>query len=201
MKKLVFASAMALQAFALFPRSDSRFELKPDHSDSGSGRVQQLSKRQHPERSAQKCAALESFLKAYPQSTAKAAAYDQMIDCYQQTNQPDALLSAASRLLQIDPNNMKAIYITVSVKKTLCGKALDPSGASTTRRPATMVRHGQKGLSVPKPADTSDADWKTMTANLYPVFHSAIAYDDLVSKKDYAAPSGSTRRVDAFCTR
>ena len=37
-----------------------------------------------------------------------------------------------------------------------------------------------------KPAETSDADWKTLTGNLYPLFHSAIAYDDLVAKKDYA---------------
>ena len=32
----------------------------------------------------------------------------------------------------------------------------------------------------------SDADWKTLTVNAYPVFHSAIAFDDAVSKKDFA---------------
>ena len=196
MKKLVFASAMALAGICLVSTpairalSSSQTIQIQDPAEFNS--YQNASTQNDP---AQKCAALESFLKAYPQSTAKAAAYDQMIDCYQQTNQPDALLSAASRLLQIDPNNMKAIYITVSVKKTLCGKALDPSGASTD--PQTCddgAAMAQKGLSVPKPADTSDADWKTMTANLYPVFHSAIAYDDLVSKKDYA---GAVREYTA----
>ncbi len=32
----------------------------------------------------------------------------------------------------------------------------------------------------------SDADWKNLTGNYYPIFHSAIAFDDMVSKKDYA---------------
>jgi tetratricopeptide (TPR) repeat protein len=132
---------------------------------------------------AQKCAALESFLKTYPQSTAKSAGLDQMIDCYQQTSNLDGALSAATRLLQIDPNNEKAIFVSVYVKKTQCGK-LDPSG-TTSNDPqscddgAVLAR---KGLSIPKPAAMSDSDWKTLTAN----FDSVIALDDMYSKKDYA---------------
>ena len=32
----------------------------------------------------------------------------------------------------------------------------------------------------------SDGDWKKLTSQLYPIFHSAIAFDDMVSKKDFA---------------
>ena len=136
---------------------------------------------------AQKCAALESFLKTYPQSTAKSAALAQMIDCYGQTNQMDKLLSAASRLLQIDPNNPQAIFVSVYVKKQQCSKSLDPSGDSTDPQTCDdAAALAQKGLTVAKPAGTSDADWKTMTGNYYPIFHSAIAFDDMVSKKDFA---------------
>ncbi len=188
MNKLVFASAMALAGMCLVSTpsiralSSSQTIQIQDPAEFNS--YQNASTQNDP---AQKCAALESFLKAYPQSTAKAAAYDQMIDCYQQSNQPDALLSAASRLLQIDPSNMKAIYITVFVKKTQCSKALDPSGSSTDPQTCDdAAAMAQKGLTVSKPAETSDADWKTLTGNLYPLFHSAIAYDDLVAKKDYA---------------
>jgi hypothetical protein len=135
----------------------------------------------------QKCAALESFLKAYPQTTAKSAALDQMIDCYQQTNQGDNALNAATRLLQVDPNNMKAIFVSVYVKKMQCGKSLDPSGSATDPQTCDdAAALAQKALSVAKPADTSDADWKTLTAGTYPIFHSVIAFDDLVSKKDNA---------------
>jgi hypothetical protein len=99
----------------------------------------------------------------------------------------DNLLSAATRLLQIDPNNMKAIFVSVFVKKTQCSKALDPSGSSTDPQTCDdAAALAQKGLIVPKPASMSDADWKTLTGGTYPIYHSAIAFDDLVSKKDYA---------------
>jgi len=45
----------------------------------------------------------------------------------------------------------------------------------------------QKGLALPKPATVSDADWKKQTGATYPIFHSAIALDDIVSKKDVKA--------------
>ena len=55
-----------------------------------------------------KAAALESFLKTYPQSVVKKAVLDMLMDTYQELGDADKTLSAASRLLQVDPNNMKA---------------------------------------------------------------------------------------------
>jgi hypothetical protein len=40
----------------------------------------------------------------------------------------------------------------------------------------------------------SDADWKTLTGNYYPIYHSAIAFDDMVSKKD---PAGAIKEYTA----
>jgi hypothetical protein len=45
----------------------------------------------------------------------------------------------------------------------------------------------QKGLAATKPAATSDDEWKKLTHAAYPIFNSAIALDDVVSKKDYKA--------------
>ena len=45
----------------------------------------------------------------------------------------------------------------------------------------------QKGLTVSKPANVSDEEWKAETAVAYPNFHSTIALDEAASKKDYAA--------------
>jgi len=50
-----------------------------------------------------KASALESFLQAYPQSVVKKAVLDLLIDTYQGTGDADKALSAASRLLQVDP--------------------------------------------------------------------------------------------------
>ena len=135
---------------------------------------------------AAKAAALESFLQTYPQTPVKNGVLDQLIDTYQQLNQPDKVLSAASRLLQVDPNNMKAIFVSVYVKKTQCAKSLDASGVTTDPQTCDdAAALAQKGLTAPKPAGMSDDDWKKLTGGAYPVFHSAIAFDDAVSKKDF----------------
>jgi hypothetical protein len=190
MNKLVFASAMALAGMCLVftPAIEAHGQTIQIQDPAEFNSYQNATTQNDP---AQKCAALESFLKAYPQSTAKSTALAQMMDCYSQSNQPDKLLSAATRLLQIDPNNIQAIFASVYVKKALCGKAVDPSGASTDPQTCDdSAALAQKGLAIPKPASTSDADWKAMTANYYPIFHSAIAYDDMVSKKD---PAGAIK--------
>jgi len=187
MKKLVFASAMALASMSLVSTPALRAQ------DSGQITIQDpaefnayqnFSTQTDP---AQKCSAGESFLQTYPQSVVKKAVLNQLIQCYQQSNQPDKVLSAASRLLQIDPNDMPAILISVYVKKGQCGKSLDASGMSTDPQTCDdAAALAQKGLSAPKPSDMADADWKKLTAGAFPIFDSAIAYDDLVSKKDYA---------------
>jgi len=190
MKKVFFASAMALAGICLVstpaPRAHGQTIQIQDPAEFNS--YQNATTQNDP---AQKCAALESFLKTYPQSTAKSAAIDQMIDCYEATGQMDNIVSAAQRMLQIDPNNEKAIFAAVYVKKTQCGKSLDPSGAATDSQTCDDAGAlAQKGLAIAKPAAMSDADWKTLNAN----FHSAIAFDDMVSKKD---PAGAIKEYTA----
>jgi hypothetical protein len=126
-----------------------------------------------------KAASLETFLTQYPQSVVKKLALDSLVDTYQGLNDTDHTLSAATRLLQVDPNNMKATFISVIIKKGQCGKTQD----AQTCDDAAALAH--KGLLAPKPEGVSDADWKTQTAATYPIFHSAIAFDDAVSKKDF----------------
>jgi tetratricopeptide (TPR) repeat protein len=128
-----------------------------------------------------KASGLESFLQIYPQSVAKKAALDTLVNTYQQLGETDKTLSAATRLLQIDPNNLKAIYISVFIKKSQCAKTSDQQ---TCDDAAALA---QKGLLAVKPAGVSDGDWKKQTDTTAPFFHSAIAVDDMVAKKDPAA--------------
>src|SRR5580698_7156338 len=191
MKKLVFASAMALAGMSLVSVSALRAQ------DGGQGTIQisnpaefnayqQASTQSDP---AAKAAALESFLTTYPQSVVKNAVLDQLMDTYQALNKPDQALSAASRLLQVDPNNPKAILLSVFLDDAACKKDVDPkTGNLTDAQPCDNgAALATKGLTVPKPAATADPDWAKMTAFMYPVFDSAIALDDVLSKKDYAA--------------
>jgi hypothetical protein len=187
MKKLVFASAMAVASLilvstpALRAQDSSQITIQdPAEFNSYQNAITQTDP-------GQKAAALEGFLQAYPQSVVKKAVLDQLIDSYYQLNQPAKVIDAANRLLQVDPNNMKAIYASVNLKKQQCSSALDASGVATdpqTCDDAAVL--AQKGLTAPKPAGTSDADWSKLTSAAYPAFHSAIAFDDAVSKKDFA---------------
>lgn len=184
MKKLVFASAMALasmslvSALVLRAQESGQISLPADQYNAYQNAITQTDP-------AAKAAALEGFLQAYPQTQVKIGVLDQLIDVYNQLNQPDKVLSAASRLLEADPNNLKAIFASVYVKKQQCG-SLDASGMSTNPQACDdAAALARKGLTVPKPASTPDNDWKQLTSAAYPSFHSAIAFDDAVSKKDF----------------
>jgi hypothetical protein len=180
MKKIVFASVMALASLGLFSApmlraQDSTITIKdPAEFNTYNNAIGQSDPKA-------KASALESFLLAYPQSVVKGAVLDLLIDTYQGLGDADKTLGAASRLLQADPNNMKAIFISVFLKKAQCAKTGD---AQTCDDAAALAR---KGLLAPKPAGTSDADWKKLTSGTYPAFHSAIALDLAVSKKDFKA--------------
>jgi hypothetical protein len=183
MKKLVLASAMALASVCLV----SAPTLCAQGADQGTIQIsnpaefnayQQATSQTDPNA---KATALEEFLKNYPQSVVKKSVLEDLLGAYQQLNKVDELLSAASRLLQVDPNNMHAIYVSVALKKSQCLKS---SEAQVCGDAGAL---GRKGLAVPKPEATSDADWKKMTDATYPIFHSAIALDYVNSKKDFKA--------------
>jgi hypothetical protein len=179
MKKLVFAFVMALASTSLVYTPTLRAQDSITIKDPVEYNAYQMAITQSDPKA--KAAALESFLQSYPQSVVKQTALDQLVDIYQVVNDDDKQLSAATRLLQVDPANLKAILYSVVIKKKQCGRTSD---AQTCDDAALMA---QKGLTVPKPAGTSGDDWKKLTGAAYPLFHSALALDDAISKKDFKA--------------
>jgi len=178
MKKLVFASVMALASLSLVYAPTLRAQDLSIKDPAEYNAYQMATTQSDPKA---KAAALEQFLVTYPQSVAKKVVLDALVDTYQGLNDGDHALSAASRLLQVDPENMKAVYISAVIKKAQCGKTQD---AQTCDDGAALAR---KGLATAKPASTSVDDWKKLTAATYPVYHSVIALDDAISKKDFKA--------------
>ena len=188
MKKLVFASAMALAGVSLVfapglraQANSSQISLPADQFNDYQNAVTQTDP-------TAKAAALEGFLQKYPQSPVKNTILDQLMVTYQQLGQADKALSAASRLLQVEPNNPKAIFLSVFLDVADCKKAVDPKTDNLTDpQPCdNAAALAQKGLTAPKPEGMADADWTKMTSATYPAFDSAIALDDVLSKKDYA---------------
>jgi hypothetical protein len=143
-----------------------------------------------------KAAALESFLQTYPQSVVKADVLKMLLETYQGQGDAVHALSAASRLLQVDPANMEAIFISVVFKTQQCKKGVDPkTGVATDPQPCDdAAALAEKGLVAPKPAAVSADDWKKQTDAAYPVFDSSIAADDVYAKKDFKAAVDQYRK-------
>jgi len=131
-----------------------------------------------------RASAFESFLTAYPASVVRNDVLDRLLNTYynpppQGTGEADKALSAASRLLQLDPINLEAILYSTIIKKNQCAKTQD---VTTCDDAGAFAR---KGLLVPKPTGVSDADWKTQTSLAYPNFHSALAAAAAYGHKDF----------------
>src|ERR1700740_865092 len=125
---------------------------------------------------AAKAAAIESFLTQYPNSIVKAEMLEQLVGAYQATGDTAKTYDAAKRLLQVDPNNLRALTFVVYVEKAQAQgdqAKLDDAAANA-----------QKGLNSTKPASMSDADFQKLKDLATPIFYSAEGADD-VAKKDY----------------
>ncbi len=189
MKKLVFASVMAIASLGLLcpsalhaqAASGSQINLPAAEYNA----YQTATTETNPKA---KAAALEGFLKTYPKSPVKKEVLDQLMDAYRQLGDLDQELSASTRLLQIDPHDLKALLYSVLIRKSQCSKTVNgstgiSSDPQTCNEAASLA---QKGLALTKPDNVPDAQWKQMTAVAFPLFHSAIALDYAAAKKDYA---------------
>jgi hypothetical protein len=181
MKKVVFASLMVLTSMSLVRVPSLRAQ------DSGTVQIQDPAEfNAYQNATTQtdpkaKAAALEDFLKKYPQSVVKKTVISLLVDTYQGLKDFPNELTALTRLLQIEPNNAQAIFLSTFIKKGQCASTSD---AQTCDDAAALA---QKGLTVAKPDATSADDWKKQTATAFPMYHSTIALDDAISKKDFKA--------------
>ncbi|HET7347588.1 MAG TPA: hypothetical protein VFJ10_09665 [Acidobacteriaceae bacterium] len=125
---------------------------------------------------AAKAQAIEAFLQQYPNSAAKQSLLEALMAAYQQAGDAAKTLDAAKRLLQVDPNNLRALTFVVYLEHTQANgnqAQLDQAAADA-----------QKGLSAPKDQCMSDADYEKVKDAATPIFYSAIGADS-VAKKDY----------------
>src|ERR1035441_6252770 len=108
MKKFVVATVMALASLSLVPAPTLRAQDSITIKDPAEFNSYQMATTQSDPKA--KAAALETFLTQYPQSIVKKAVLDMLVDTYQGIGDADHVLSAANRMLQVDPANMKAIF-------------------------------------------------------------------------------------------
>jgi hypothetical protein len=181
MKKLVFAFVMALASISLVSAPTLRAQDSDQITikDPAEFNAYQMATTQSDPKA--KAASLEGFLQSYPQSVVKSAVLDLLVDTYHGIGDSAKELDAAIRLLQMDPSSTHAIFNAVLIKKGQCAKTGDAQACDD----AAVLAH--KGLLAAKPGKVTDDVWKTQTTATFPIFHSTIALDDAISKKDFAA--------------
>jgi hypothetical protein len=132
---------------------------------------------------AAKTKAIEAFLQQYPNSVVKVDMLEQLMAAYQGVGDMDSTLKTANTLLGVDPNNLRALAISVYIQKTQAAGKTNPADAQPLLDSAAA--HAQTGLNETKPASLSQADFDALKAATAPIFDSAIALDDS-NKKDFA---------------
>jgi len=138
---------------------------------------------------AAKASAIEQFLTQYPNSSVKEEMLEQLMAAYEQAGQADKEVDAANRLLQVNPNNIRALTIVVYMEKkqTSDQSKLDDAAAKA-----------KTALAAPKPPALSDADYQKLKAATTPIFEDAIAVD-AAAKKDYkTAVDAYTAELKAY---
>ena len=197
MKKAVVASLLAVASVA----PGARFALSQQQVNLGSGAQQgaagapaggqvQMPQAEYNDYNAAinqstpqtKAPALEAYLQKYPQSSVKSDVLQQLMVAYSSFD-PTKTLDAADRLLQVDPNNLRAITLEVYFRKASADQLTDATAKQAALDKA--ADNAQKGLAATKPKDMSDADFKTLQTNANPIFYSAIGTAAL-NKKDTA---------------
>jgi len=138
---------------------------------------------------AAKISGLEAFLTQYPNSVMKEDALEALMATYQQTNNGAKLTDTAQRLLQVNPNSVRALAI-LTYLKTAAGQSGDAKAWADAKQ------YGQKGLAAlpnfTKPENMADAEYNTLKTQLAGIFNRGVGLAAL-QDKDYHTAASSLR--------
>ncbi len=141
---------------------------------------------------AAKAAAIEAFLQTYSNSVMKEDALVQLMGAYQQAGNASKTIDTASRILQANPTNIRALALLSYYYRSLCAQG----GADAPKNCDLATQYGQKGLdalpNTPKPDGMSDADFTKFHNDLGSIFDGAVGFAAL-QKKDNATAQKDLR--------
>jgi tetratricopeptide (TPR) repeat protein len=136
-----------------------------------------------------KISGLEAFLTQYPNSVMREDAIEALMATYQQTGNMAKMGETAQRLLQVNPNNVRALAILTFVR-TAAGQSGDAKAWADAKQ------YGQKGLAAlanfAKPDTMSDAEYNTLKTQLAGIFNRGVGLATL-QDKDYQTAATSLR--------
>ena len=183
MKKFLIAMLLVAAATGFVPQASSQAasgqatqkkEIKdPAEYNAYVNAIQQ----QDPNAKAQ---ALEAFIQTYPNSVMKIDAAEQLMAAYQQAGNVQKMIDAANRILQMDPNNVRALAIlTYTYRATITAQNLQQN-LPLIQKYATQ---GEQALpNLAKPEGMSDADFTKLHNELGAIFEGGLGFVALQNK-------------------
>jgi tetratricopeptide (TPR) repeat protein len=134
---------------------------------------------------AQKAQLLEAFLQTYPNSVMKEDALELLMVAYQQAGDMQKTLDTANRVLQANPNNIRALALLAYSYRA----AASNGGPQMQDNLAKAQQYGQQGLqalqTMKKPEGMSDADFTKFHNETGAIFAGAVGFAALQAK-DFA---------------
>lgn len=128
--------------------------------------------------------AFEAFLQQYPNSVVKPQVLELLMAAYQKAGNVQKLQDAAQRLLQVDPNNLKALALLAFTSRTVA----EQNGPNAQQSLADANNYAMKGLQLlqtaQKPAGATDEDWTKLKQTATQIFN-ATAGLYAFAQKDY----------------
>ena len=134
---------------------------------------------------AQKAQSLEAFLQTYPNTVMKEDALELLMVAYQQAGDAQKSLDAATRVLQANPNNVRALALLAYNYRAMASAG----GPQMQDNLAKAKQYGEQGLqalqNMKKPDGMSDADFTKLHNETGAIFDGAVGFAALQAK-DYA---------------
>jgi hypothetical protein len=146
---------------------------------------------------AQKAAALEAFLQTYPNTVMKEDGLELLMVAYQQAGDSQKSLDAATRVLEANPNNIRALALLAYSYRAMASQG----GAQMQANLAKTKQYGEQGLqalgSLKKPEGMSDADFTKLHHETGAIFDGAVGFAALQAK-DYATAQKDLEQAVAW---
>lgn len=138
-----------------------------------------------------KISGLEAFLQQYPQSVMKEDALEALMSAYQQAGNAEKMSDAAQRLLQVNPDNVRALALLAYTRR-----AAAQAGQNPQQNLQEAQQYGERGLQAldkfAKPEGMSDADYQKVKNEMRGIFSGAAGIAAL-QNKDFATATKDLR--------
>lgn len=126
----------------------------------------------------------ESFVQRFPNSAYKEDALEQLMTAYQQTGNAAKMADTAKQLLQVNPNNVRALALLAYLARASAGQP-----GQLQQSVADARSYGERGLqalnNMPCPEGAAPADVEKLQKQTSVIFHGAVGFA-AIQNKDYA---------------